>query len=152
MGKEMTVILTKDEVVREWEKIQRKNKNKIPLKKEYKIYFNVDIRIKGEDDLEDKISKTDKLRKPFCDIFETRSKDDVFNIKTRVRPGGKAFKLEFGISIATRMHPADYIQIFDELSSKKNPKIQDALEETFDFENEPEIHIWEARYEKVEND
>jgi len=102
--------------------------------------------------LEDKISKTDKLKKPFSNIFETKTKNDVFNIKTRVRPGAKAFKLEFGISIATRMHPADYIQIFDDLSSKKNPKIQDALEETFDFENEPEIHIWEARYEKVEND
>eukprot|EP00483_Globobulimina_turgida_P011048 UN11069 len=104
----------------------------------------------NEDDLEDKISDLDKLKQPFSEIFKTASKKDVFNVKSRVRPGGKAFKLEFGIRIATRMHPADYIQIFDELTNKKDPQIQNALEDAFEFDNEPEIHIWEARYEKVE--
>ena len=110
----------------------------------------MDIRIKNEDDLADKITKTEKLRQPFHEIFKTKQKSHVFDVKTRVRPGGKAFKLEFAVKIATSLHPADYIQIFDELSDKKDPQIQDALIDSFDLDNDPEIHIWEARYEKVE--
>eukprot|EP01084_Bolivina_argentea_P226938 383275_1 len=132
--------------------IRRKGKNpkKQPPKKEYKIFFSVDIRMTGENDLENKISKINNLKEPFSEIFKVKSEEDVFNVKTRIRPGGKAFKLEFGIKIATRMHPADYINIFDELSNKKDPQIQNALEDAFGLDNEPEIHIWEARYEKVD--
>jgi len=119
-------------------------------KREYKIYFIVDIRMKKESELEDKIQETRKLRRPFAKIFGAEKKEHVFDIRTTIRPGGKAFKLEFGIKIATLMHPADYIQIFDELTSKDDPKIQDALQDALDLNTEPEIHIWEARYEKVE--
>ena len=106
--------------------------------------------MKDEDDLAEKIKAVGNLKQPFCEIFETESPKDVFDIKTRVRPGNKAFKLDFGMKIATEKHPADYINIFDELSNKKDPKIQEALEEAFDLESEPDIHVWEARYEKLE--
>ena len=118
-------------------------------KKEYKIYFIVDIRMKKENDLESKIENTESLRKPFARIFKVKKREHVFDVKTRIRPGGKAFKIEFGIKIATTMHPADYIQIFDELTSKDNPQIQDAMQDALDFDTEPEIHVWEARYEKM---
>ena len=106
--------------------------------------------MKKESDLESKIEDTASLRRPFAKIFGAKKKEHVFDVKTRIRPGGKAFKFEFGIKIATTMHPADYIQIFDELTSKDDPKIQDALMDTLGFDTGPEIHIWEARYEKVE--
>merc|ERR1712232_584880 len=131
-------------------KMRRRKPKKSPLAKEYKIFFSVDIRIKDEDDLADKIKALGNLKTPFCEIFETDSPADIFDISTRVRPGNTAFQLKFGMKIATEKHPADYINIFDELSSKKNPKIQEGLIEAFDFDNDPEIHVWEARYEKLE--
>ena len=131
----------------------RRRKGRNPRKKEekeYKIFFIVDVRLKGEEGLEDKIAETAALRAPLADMFETAEEEHVFDIKTRARPGGKAFKFEFGIKIATEQHPADYINIFDTLTSKDDPKIQDALVDALGLDNEPQINVWEARYEKLE--
>jgi len=132
-------------------RVRRRGKNpeKKDNEKQYKIYFIVDVRMQKEKDLESKIKDTEALRAPLADIFGAKEEENVFGVAAKIRPGGKAFKFEFGLKIATAMHPADYIQIFDELTKRDDPKIQDALEDALGLDTEPDIHIWEARYEKI---
>merc|ERR1712228_1088693 len=64
-----------------------------------------------DDEENDDIGEVEKLRPLLADLFDTRSEKDVFEIKTRKK--GNGFKIDFGIIIATSMHPADYIDTFD---------------------------------------
>merc|ERR1712079_2372 len=122
---------------------RKRNEPKAPTK-DYKIFFSVNIQT--EEDTEDAISDTKGVRSQLADLFETRKEKDVFEIKTRVRPNG--FKIDFGIIIATTMHPADYIDTFDDLTQEG--QFQEAIKEGFDLEEDPHVHIWEARYEKID--
>merc|ERR1712152_71210 len=71
---------------------------------------------------------------------------DVFQIKTRKK--GNGFKIDFGIIIATSMHPADYIDTFDDMTM--DGSFQEAIKDGFEMDDDPHVHIWEARYEKID--
>jgi len=92
------------------------------------------------------IKKTKHLEPYIADVFEVSKDKDIFDVKAKAKSNG--FKLDFGVKISTNMHPADYIDRFDDLVS--NNKIQDAVKQGFDFNEEPRVHIWEARYEKID--
>ena len=95
---------------------------------------------------EDIIGDTKPLRPLLADLFETRTEKDVFEIKTRKK--GNGFKIDFGIIIATSMHPADYIDTFDDLTM--DGSFQATIKEGFEMDEDPHVHIWEARYEKID--
>jgi len=80
------------------------------------------------------------------DLFELSSKQNVIELKASKKKDG--FRFEFGIKIKISMHPADYIDRFDDIAN--DHKIQEAVQNGFELEEEPHIHIWEARYEKLE--
>merc|ERR1712154_397221 len=88
---------------------RQRNEPKAPTK-DYKIFFSVNIQTEENDNIGD----TDELRPLLADLFEVQSEKDVFEIKTRKK--GNGFKIDFGIIIATSMHPADYIDTFDEMT------------------------------------
>merc|ERR1719384_1885528 len=94
------------------QKVEEKEMNQKHQKKDYKIFFSVNIQTDEND--EDIIGNTKGLRPLLADLFETRKEKDVFQIKTRKK--GNGFKIDFGIIIATSMHPADYIDTFDDLT------------------------------------
>merc|ERR1712039_238622 len=89
----------------------------------------------------DNIGDTDELRPLLSDLFDTRSEKDVFEIKTRKT--GNGFKIDFGIIIATTMHPVDYIDTFDDLTM--DGSFQATIKDGFDMEEDPHVHIWEAQ-------
>merc|ERR1740123_577578 len=120
---------------------RQRNEPKAPTK-DYKIFFSVNIQTKENDNIGD----TDELRPLLSDLFDTRSEKDVFEIKTRKK--GNGFKIDFGIIIATTMHPADYIDTFDDLTM--DGSFQATIKDGFDMEEDPHVHIWEARYEKID--
>merc|ERR1712039_852157 len=109
---------------------RQRNEPKAPTK-DYKIFFSVNIQTKENDNIGD----TDELRPLLSDLFDTRSEKDVF-------------KIDFGIIIATTMHPADYIDTFDDLTM--DGSFQATIKDGFDMEEDPHVHIWEARYEKID--
>jgi len=78
-------------------------------------------------------------------VFEVSYDKDIFDVSTKPKGGG--FKLEFGVKISTNLSPQDYIERFDDLVTSK--KIQTAVKQGFIFDEEPKVHIWEARYEKL---
>merc|ERR1712113_1224921 len=122
---------------------RKRDEPKAP-KKDYKIFFSVNIQTDEND--EDIIGHTSPLRPLLADLFETRSEKDVFEIKTRKK--GNGFKIDFGIIIATAKHPADYIDDFDDLTQEG--QFQEAIKEGFEMDKDPHVHIWEARYEKID--
>merc|ERR1712174_52804 len=121
----------------------QRNKPKAPTK-DYKIFFSVNIQT--EEDCEEAIEDTKSLRPHLAELFETRKEKDVFEIKTRKK--GNGFKIDFGIIIATSMHPADYIDTFDDLTM--DGSFQETIKEGFEMDEDPHVHIWEARYEKID--
>merc|ERR1712228_306946 len=120
---------------------RQRNEPKAPTK-DYKIFFSVNIQTEENDD----IGEVEKLRPLLADLFDTRSEKDVFEIKTRKK--GNGFKIDFGIIIATSMHPADYIDTFDDLTM--DGSFQETIKEGFEMDEDPHVHIWEARYEKID--
>jgi len=122
---------------------RKRDEPKAP-KKDYKIFFSVNIQTDEND--EDIIGNTKGLRPLLADLFETRKEKDVFQIKTRKK--GNGFKIDFGIIIATSMHPADYIDTFDDMTM--DGSFQEAIKDGFEMDDDPHVHIWEARYEKID--
>merc|ERR1712228_53077 len=120
---------------------RQRNEPKAPTK-EYKIFFSVNI----QTDENDNIGDTDELRPLLADLFDVQREKDVFEIKTRKK--GNGFKIDFGIIIATTMHPADYIDTFDDLT--EDGSFQASIKDGFDMDEDPHVHIWEARYEKID--
>merc|ERR1712099_59316 len=120
---------------------RQRNEPKAPTK-DYKIFFSVNIQTGENDNIDD----TDELRPLLADLFDTKSEKDVFEIKTRKK--GNGFKIDFGIIIATSMHPADYIDTFDDLTM--DGSFQETIKEGFEMNKDPHVHIWEARYEKID--
>merc|ERR1711997_851639 len=120
---------------------RKRNEPKAPTK-DYKIFFSVNIQTEENDD----IGEVEKLRPLLADLFDTRSEKDVFEIKTRKK--GNGFKIDFGIIIATSMHPADYIDTFDDLTM--DGSFQATMKDGFQMDDDPHVHIWEARYEKID--
>eukprot|EP01083_Nonionella_stella_P054788 144599_1 len=112
--------------------------------KDYKLFYSVNIQTDEND--EDVIADTAILKPLLADLFETRSERDVFEIKTRRKNDG--FNIQFGVVIATSMHPADYIDTFDDLTA--DGSFQETLKEGFELSKPPDAHYWEARYEKIE--
>ena len=49
--------------------------------------------------------KTANLKYLLCDLFETESESDVFEIQTWKKANG--FKIDFAINVWTAMHPND---------------------------------------------
>merc|ERR1712154_422806 len=120
---------------------RQRNEPKAPTK-DYKIFFSVNIQTAENDNIDD----VDELRPLLADLFDVKSEKDVFEIKTRKK--GNGFKIDFGIIIATSMHPADYIDTFDDLTM--DGSFQETIKEGFDMAKDPHVHIWEARYEKID--
>merc|ERR1711997_471896 len=116
-------------------KERRKRKEPKAPTKDYKIFFSVNIQT--EEDCEDAISDTKALRPHLADLFETKKEKDVFEIKTRKK--GNGFKIDFGIIIATSMHPADYIDTFDDLTM--DGSFQATMKDGFQMEEDPHVHI-----------
>merc|ERR1712187_892491 len=120
---------------------RQRNEPKAPTK-DYKIFFSVNIQTAENDNIGD----TDDLRPLLAELFDTKSEKDVFEIKTRKK--GNGFKIDFGIIIATTMHPADYIDTFDDLTM--DGSFQETIKDGFEMDEDPHVHIWEARYEKID--
>jgi len=122
---------------------KRKKKQKEPPKQDYKIWFTVDF---NSDEATPAMLKKSKRLEPYlADVFEVSKDKDIFDVTAKPKSGG--FKLDFGVKISTNLNPADYIELFEDLVKSKT--IQTAVKNGFILDEDPKVHIWEARYEKL---
>ena len=106
--------------------------------KEYKIYYLVNI-LTDEND-RDRINNKDALRPLLSSLFDTKTEEDVFNIKTTKKGGG--FGIEFGITSWRNLDEASMKM----LRLKEDGLFQTAVKDAFNMDETPDIHNWQARF------